>query len=179
MKIIAAGEWNIKQLEALGASGLSVAWPDAYQIIDRGVADGITPQLNGLIGFRFAELVKYLTNMPLWFPTFYTVMNWDTWKSLSPDVQKVFTDVCGEYGIDKWDSFHISYEQEAKDLSISKYGMKVLELTSDEKSKWNERVMPVRNEYVKRLDAAKLPGKKLLEEYDRLLKKWAAEPNPK
>lgn len=175
MKMIAAGEWNIRQLELLGASGISIAWPEVYQTLEKGVADGVATNLDSICVFRFNEVAKYITDMPLWYANFMTVMNKNTWNSLPPDIQKVFDDVSGDIEVDAWDKFHTNFVKQCNAASAKDKGVQFIQLAPDELARWNKLIVPVRDEYISRLDKMGLQGKQLVAEYDRLLKEWASK----
>jgi TRAP-type C4-dicarboxylate transport system substrate-binding protein len=123
--------------------------PDVYDALARGVLDGITVDLSTLKYWKFAEVTKCVTaHWQLGTGiTFYYVMNKSKWNALSPDVQKVFTEVASEAREKQaalWDQMDI----EGMDLFKSKGGQ-VINLSDAEAPKWIKAVEPVIGEYKK------------------------------
>ena len=89
--------------KALGAEGYAAAQNEAYELMSKGVIDGSIAPREVLLGWKQAEVVKYVTNCFSIgsITTMYLVMNKDKWDALPPDVQQVFTDVSNEY-IEYW-----------------------------------------------------------------------------
>ncbi|MEW6669579.1 MAG: TRAP transporter substrate-binding protein [Thermodesulfobacteriota bacterium] len=84
--------------KVLGMSPMLVSMPDSYLNLQKGVMDGMAVEWQIIEGFKPYEVAKYYTYFPFYTIYFSFSMNWKTWNSLPPDVQKVFTDLGGYKG---------------------------------------------------------------------------------
>jgi TRAP-type C4-dicarboxylate transport system substrate-binding protein len=136
-------------LKALGAVPVPLPMPDVYDALLRRVIDGVSVDLSTLKYWKFAEVTKYVT--AYWQLgtgiTFYWVMNKGKWNALSPDIQKILTQVASETREKQaslWDQMDI----EGRDLFKSKGG-EVISLSDAEAQKWIKAVEPVIGDYKK------------------------------
>jgi len=148
LKIRATGQLT-DVIKALGGLPVPLPMPDVYEALRRGVIDGVTVDLSTLKYWKFAEVTKYVTaHWQLGTGiTFYYVMNKNKWNALSPDLQKIFTEVASaarEKQAALWDQMDI----EGMDLFKSKGGQ-VISLSDAEAAKWMKAVEPVIADYKK------------------------------
>jgi len=84
LKIRALDATNIPQMNAWGASGISISISKTYDALDKGVIDGVWVAINALFKpWRFAESAKYVTdglNKPS--ALFWLGMNKKVWDGL-------------------------------------------------------------------------------------------------
>jgi TRAP-type C4-dicarboxylate transport system substrate-binding protein len=138
-------------IKELGGVPIPLQMPDVYDSLRRGVIEGVTVDLSTLKYWKFAEVSKYVTAD--WqigtAITFYWVISKKKWDILSPDIQKVFTEVAAE-ARDKqaalWDSMDI----EGRDLFTSTGG-KMIDLSEAEAERWKKAVEPVIGSYKKQM----------------------------
>ncbi|MFK4824964.1 TRAP transporter substrate-binding protein DctP [Paenochrobactrum sp. BZR 588] len=130
-------------IERLGGIAVPMAAPDVYQALERGVLDGV-------YGFDFVTAVAYKLHEVA--PNFYdigdgphapatTVMNIDVWNSLSPDVQKVATDLADELYAGKFTEI---YDKVLLDYvkKVTAEGGKLYTLSDEEKVRAKALVQP-------------------------------------
>jgi TRAP-type C4-dicarboxylate transport system substrate-binding protein len=138
-------------IKELGGVPIPLQMPDVYDSLRRGVIEGVTVDLSTLKYWKFAEVTKYVTAD--WqigtAITFYWVISKKKWDTLSPDIQKVFTEVASE-ARDKqaalWDSMDI----EGRDLFTSTGGQ-MIDLSEAEAERWKKAVEPVIGSYKKQM----------------------------
>lgn len=72
--------------------------PQVYELISRGVADGVMFPLEAIDGFKMENIIKYVTRIPggLYNTSFFFVMNEDKFNSLSAEDQAAIDSVSGE-----------------------------------------------------------------------------------
>lgn len=83
--------------EALGCGTVSIAVPEVYDALERGLLDCTLQYLSNAVGGRYHEVVKYVNmtefghnhGCPI-------VMNLDTWNSLPPEIQTIINEVNDE-----------------------------------------------------------------------------------
>src|SRR4030043_528735 len=117
--------------------------PEVYEAISKGVIDGESSNFETLKTFRFAEVVKYETN--IWQITnpypFYVAMNKDSYKKLPADIKAIFDTLVGEFKeqyILMWNS--IDYL--GKEYGVEK-GVEFIDLLPTEAERWRAAVEPV------------------------------------
>jgi len=148
LKIRAVGQMS-DVIKALGGLPVPLQMPDVYDALLRGVIDGVTVDLSTLKYWKFAEVTKYVTaDWQLGTGiTFYWVMNKSKWNALSPDFQKVLTEVASE-AREKQASLWDQMDIEGRDLFKSKGGQ-VISLSDAEVARWIKAVEPVLADYKK------------------------------
>ena len=140
-------------IKALGGVPVPLPMTDTYEALRRGVIEGVSVDLSTLKYWKYAEVTKYVT--AYWqlgtSITFYYVMNKNKWNSLSPNLQKIITEVASE-ARDKqaalWDQMDI----EGRDLFTSSGGQ-IISLSDAEAAKWKKAVEPVIEDYKKSMVA--------------------------
>lgn len=152
LKIRAVGQMS-DIIKALGGVPIPLEMPDVYDSLRRGVIEGVTVDLSTLKYWKFAEVTKYVTaDWQLGTGiTFYWVMSKSKWNTLSPDIQKIFTDVASEAREKQgalWDQMDI----EGRDLFTSKGGQ-MIPLSDAEATKWIKAVEPIFGGYKKNMVA--------------------------
>ena len=138
-------------IKALGGTPAPTPMMEVYDAISKGVIDGETSNLETLFAFKFAEVVKYTTSV--WqinhpFP-FYFVMNKNSYNKLPPDIKAIFDQLVGEYKeryILTWNAVDFV----GKAFGMSK-GVEIIDLPPSELQVWQAAVMPVIDNYVKRM----------------------------
>lgn len=139
-------------IKALGGSPRAIPTPEAYDAVLKGVLDGIYISMETLKSFRYAEVIKYVTEV--WFIgqgyTFYLVMNKNKWEQLPPDVKKVFEEYPFEEKYAKmWNEIDI----EGKKFAMEK-GVKFIQLSPDERERWMSAVKPVFDTYYQTMQSS-------------------------
>ncbi len=162
----------LEALEGLGAIPVSMPIGDVYLALDRGVINGTLDRFGGLVDFGYGEVTDYCTLTRFIYPgaTTFTVMNLDTWNSLPPDIQAVIEEVAEET---KWLEAEKTWEHENDGLKfMEETGMKLIHLSPEEEEKFLERILPVQDKWVDKINEIGLDGKAMLEEHKLLVKKY-------
>lgn len=161
MKIRVSGATAVKMGTALGFTPVSMPIGDLYLGLEKGVIDGVALPSEILVSRRLGEVAKYVTNIDLGHDAFFVVMNQAKWDALPPDIQKILTELSGDWAVDftakGWDKFDSEAEEANK-----KSGIEYIDLTPEEKAKWREKLAPVKNDYAADLDKKGLPGTEVL-----------------
>ena len=152
IKIRAVGQMT-DVIKDLGGVPIPLEMVDVYDSLRRGVIEGVTVDLSTLKYWKFAEVTKYVTaDWQLGTGiTFYWVMSKRKWDALSPDIQKIFTEVgsetMGKQGA-LWDSMDI----EGRDLFTSQGGQ-MISLSDSEAARWIKAVERIFGDYKKNMAA--------------------------
>jgi TRAP-type C4-dicarboxylate transport system substrate-binding protein len=138
---------------------------------EKGTIDGFIRPSELLISRKLYEVTKYVTDVDLGHDLFYVIMNQKSWDAQTPEVQKVLTDLSGDWAVDftgkAWDKFDNEAEAEVK----AKHGVEYITLSANEMARWKKLLAPIKNEYAAELEAKKLPGKKVLDALNNMAEK--------
>jgi len=171
MVISSGSAMGLKILKRLGAVPENLPMVDVYLALQKGVVEGCLLPYAPLKPQRIAELVHYHTNADLLCVSFYVVMNLEKWNSLSPKDQKAISEIIGRYGAQLCGSVFDTYQ--ARDVKwMREKGDKFYTLPPEERARWVQRVMPLREEWVKKMEARGLPGEEIMKEAERLIQKY-------
>lgn len=174
MKLRAAGT-GVPVLKALGAAPVGMPMPDVPQSIQTGVIDGTMTSREVLKDFKLAEMLHYVADYPSVVVSFAAVMDRKRWEKLPPNVQKVIDELGPEMAL--WTGHYHDKENVGKALAWAEkeHGLKVIPIAPAEKAKWDERLKPMVNQWVKEMSAKGLPAEKYLTRLRELRDKYAKE----
>lgn len=145
-------------VEALGATPVSMAMPDAYQAIQRGVVDGSIHPVEANKGWNLGEVLDYvtITDASAYTTNFFVVMSKEKWNAIDPKDQEIIEEIN-----EKWARKHGKAwdTSDKKGMEFFKNkGGKVVKLDKKENQRWNEQVAPVIGRYKKTLDEKGFDG---------------------
>lgn len=170
MKIRCTGT-SLRVAAALGGTPVAMPQSETYDALQKGVVAGVLSPMETLQGWKFAEVVKSVTEdySTAYTLLFFTAMNKKKWDSLPKDVQDTVEKINQEW-IEKsgqqWDKI----DKDGKEYGLSK-GITFIKLPKDEGERWVKAVQPVLEEYVKTMEGKGLPGKEALTFCQEWLKK--------
>jgi TRAP-type C4-dicarboxylate transport system substrate-binding protein len=136
-------------IKALGGTPTPTPMIETYDSIAKGVNDGVWAPYETLKTFRFAEVAKYVTvcwEIGSVFP-FYLAMNRNSYNKLPKDLQSLVDVMSGEYQ-ERYGLMWNEIELEGKSFALEK-GVKFIELSDQEGTRWEKAVEPVINQYTK------------------------------
>ena len=143
---------------ALGGTPVSMAMPDTYQSLQRGVVDGSFHPVETNKGWNMGEVVSYMTiaKPAAYTTTFYVVMNKSKWNKISPEDQKVIEEINKEWALkhgEAWDS-----SDEEGMAFFKEKGGTVITLDDAESGRWVTAVQSVIDDQIKMLDDMNVDG---------------------
>lgn len=151
-----------KIVAALGATPVAMPQNETYDALQKGVVDGLVSPLEALKGWKFAEVVKNVTQNfgSSYSLGFFVTMNKDKWNSIPKDAQDAIEQLNKEW-IDKvgkaWDDF----DKAGYEYGISK-GVSIAKLAPAEDARWAEAVRSVSAGFVAGTKEKGLPGDEAL-----------------
>lgn len=153
---------NAKMMTLLGAAPVAMPQGDAYDAISKGVVDGGLWAYEALEGWKIGEVVKYTTEIPTlsYGSVFVVAMNKKKWNTIPPNEQKIIEQINKEW-IEKQAKLWDDIDAHGKEW-ILKRGNKISRLSSQESARWEAKVEPMFDEYVKNMKAKGLPGAEVL-----------------
>lgn len=146
-------------LKALGGTPVGMPLADFVIGLEKGTVDGGTVQKRAIQSYKLVPAAKYCTEMSLYSPSnWFTVMNWNKWKALPPDLQKVIDDN-REWGkrdcVETFDAGDKAGLEWAKNL-----GMEFITLKPEEKKRWLAILADAYGKLAADLDAKGYPATK-------------------
>lgn len=149
---------------------MSIAAPETYNALERGVVDGTIFPWEAIAGFKLAEVLKHHTVASLYVAPLITLMNQRKYDSLPPELRKVIDDLSGSWGAEftgaNWDK----NEQEGIDAA-KKVGATIYTLPAEERQRWGAKLKPVEEKWVADMEAKKLPGRQILGDLREAIKR--------
>lgn len=154
-----------KIIEHLGGVPVSMPMGDVYEALDRGVIDAAMVPLEALYNYNFYEIAKYVTVGHFSSTPFFSVMNKDTYDSLSDSEKKVLEKVSGfEMSAKSGRVFDVDAE---KGVELSKEkGAEFIELTGDKLKPWQDALQPIVEEWIAEMEKEGFDPQKI---YDRAM----------
>jgi TRAP-type transport system periplasmic protein len=152
---------DVDLVKMLGATPVAMAISQAYEALQRGVADGNLGDYASLMSYKLGEVVKihaeyFFRNTTCWYG-----MNAKTYSSLTPAQQKIITDLGEKYTTILGKS-RDAENKKARDY-LAGLGNKFVKLPADEEQKWSAALAPLYEKYLKDQTAKGLPAKEALD----------------
>ena len=171
LKIRAHGS-TAKVVKALGGSPVTMPMPELYQSLQKGVVNGAIYPIEVNKGWRMAEVIDYCTlDLPIAnTSSFYVVMNKNKWSSLPEDIKEIILQINKEW-VPKHGAAWDSSDDEGRKYMLSK-GIKFINLSEEESTRWKKAVKPVIIEYVKSAVAKGLPAQEVLDYTIKVLSQY-------
>jgi TRAP-type transport system periplasmic protein len=152
---------DVSLVKSFGATPVAMPISQAYEALQRGVADGNLGDFASLLSYKLGEVVKihveyFFRNTTCWYG-----MNLNTYNSLTPAQQKIVTDLGEKY------TTILGRSRDAENKKGREYlvglGNKFVKLPSEEEQKWAAALKPLYEIYVKTSESKGLPGKEVLD----------------
>ena len=155
-KIAAAGP-NLPWLQGTGCVPVQSNLNEGYTSLQTGVYDGWVMFADGVTSFKFHDVAKYYTKVNFGSVTNgCNTVNLDTWKRLSPEIQKIFKEVGREYTMEL---AKVSRAKEAKAFEIMKEAnVEIRDLPDDIRTKWVNMLPNNPNKIAQEANAKGMPG---------------------
>jgi TRAP-type transport system periplasmic protein len=162
------------RLQAVGIVPVSLQPSEAYMAFKTGTLDGIAAAMQSPIDFGWGDALSNVSVINLNGSPWSYVMNKKTWDNLPPDIQKVFTDTI-PWLVELNDKAQAKVDAQARLNLVSKYNIKITEISQSELDKWAVADNPTLDGYIKEFVTPKgLPGDKLKTEFTRLWQKYSS-----
>lgn len=132
-KVIAAA------VEAYGATPVLMPANNVYTAMSTGVVDGAFMGADSLLIFKMSEVSAHVTtNLPLMVNLIFVVMNEDSWNGLSDAERAAIQPLTGEVFGQQITGGLGAFGEKALKIFAETQGKSIIELTADEKAKFEE-----------------------------------------
>jgi TRAP-type C4-dicarboxylate transport system substrate-binding protein len=157
MKLRAAGT-GVPVLKALGAAPIGMPMPEVPQAVSTGVISGAMTSREVLQDFKLAESLKFVTDYPTVVVAFAAVMDQKKWDKLPADVKKVIDELAEE--MPAWTGNYHDNENvgTAMAWAAKDHKLQVVSLAADERARWDGKLKPLEDEWVKEMTGKGLPA---------------------
>lgn len=147
MKIRPAQSTIGQMVTMLGGTNVQASAPEARDVLERGVADGIFFPWGSMFLFGLDKVTKYSMDVPLYTTVFTYSMNKAKYDAMSPAQKKVIDDHCTtEWAVrisKPWTAFESAGRGKMKAVS----GHETYTLTPDQVKAWKSAVEPLRKQW--------------------------------
>jgi TRAP-type transport system periplasmic protein len=147
---------------AIGGAPVAMPVTEAYDALSRGVVDASLSPFETLSTFRWAEVIKFSTEIPglAYTTSFAMVMNKKKWNSLPPDVRKIIEEINAEW-VDRVGKTWETGDKAGRELTL-KLGNKITPMPKEENDKVAQAVRPLLDDYLANMKKNGLPGDEAL-----------------
>ena len=150
-------------LKALGGNPVGMPMPQTPEALQKGTVKGLISSLEVMKDFKFAELCRYVTMIDVGVIPFAVVMNMDKWNSLPQDVQKVMEELGPQQAA--WTGVYMdNHVKESMAWSKKTHNVDVIELSKEEKAKWDKRLAPITGKWIAATKAKGFPAKAIVDD---------------
>jgi TRAP-type C4-dicarboxylate transport system substrate-binding protein len=143
MKIRPADATIANFVTQLGGTNVQSAAPEVRDIIERGVADGVTFPWGSLVLFGVDKVTKYHMEAPLYVTTFVFVMNKDKYNQMSDRQKKAIDDNCNTEAAGRVGEPWGKFEDAGVDKVKAESGQEVYTLTPEQTAQWKKASEPL------------------------------------
>ncbi len=170
---VRVGGGGVKMAEALGAAPVAMPASQAYEALQKGVADAILGPWESIKGFRLYEHVNHHLEIPggLYTTFFAVIMNRAKYDTLPDEQKQVLADLGGIEGArilgKGWDDADVAGKASAAEGAV------ISTLSDEEMVRWKEKVAFVEDDWVALANERGQDGAALLADLKATVEKYA------
>jgi TRAP-type C4-dicarboxylate transport system substrate-binding protein len=143
MKIRPADATIANFVTQLGGTNVQSSAPEVRDIVERGVADGVTFPWGSLVLFGIDKVTKYHMDAPLYVTTFVFVMNKDKYDEMSDRQKKAIDDNCNTEAAGRVGEPWGKFEDAGIDKVRAEPDQEIYKLTADQTALWKKAAEPL------------------------------------
>jgi len=121
---------------ALGAAPTTIPTAEVYTALERGVVDGAMRPLPSLVDYNESEVLHHIVTPNMFQGNSMIELNQDSWKKLSPNLQKLLKDTATE-NLHWAGSYYRDLEKKSRE-ELVKRGVKFNTLSKGELTRWRK-----------------------------------------
>ena len=174
MKIRPAQSTIGQMVTMLGGTNVQASAPEARDVLERGVADGIFFPWGSMFLFGLDKVTKYHIDAPLYSTVFTYSMNKARYDAMSPAQKKVIDDHCTTEWAVKLSSPWHDFEAAGRDKMKAAAGHEVYALTPDQLEAWKASVAPLQKAWAEAVKKAGGDPAALYKDFEATVAKYGA-----
>jgi TRAP-type C4-dicarboxylate transport system substrate-binding protein len=147
MKIRPANATISRFISLLGGTNVPASAPESRDLLEKGVAEGITFPWGSILLFGIDKVTKYHLDAALYVTEQTFVMNMDKYNSLSPAQRKAIDDHCTSEWAEKIATPWATMESAGRDKIKAQPGKEVYTITPAQLAQWRKAAEPLKAEW--------------------------------
>jgi len=173
LKCRTPGGYQSKIVAALGMTPVSVAPPEVYTSLERGVIDIHMHHFAGFTAYKTAEIARSILDLRhTAFAGVFLAMNLDSWNSLTPDLQQIIQKTA--YDV-PFTGAYVKGEADTR-AYCAKHKLEIYSLSPAELEKAKNLTKVVWKQFITDAEAKGLPGKKIVADFVNILRGMGENP---
>lgn len=158
-------------VEALGAVPILMGIGDLFDALQKGVVDGTLLGTSAIRTFKLAPILKGLTIGHFFVNAQAVGINQKAWEKISTADQKTIMDLAGmRMAIEMGEKYDSEGQVGFNDAKAA--GVEIFEMPASEMAKWKVAVADIYKAWIEDMNAKGLPGQKMYDRANELLKKY-------
>lgn len=171
MKLRVAGRYIGMAVAGFGGVPVQMPLPDVYDALAKAQVQGTMLPWLITIPFKFAEVTKYHTDIPIFHSLLLIAMNHDTWKSLTPEQRRGIEMSTGRefgqrYG-KAWDDGAAA----GRKIAIDR-GNEVIKLDAAEEQRWRAAGKTAHDAWIDEMNKKGLNGPQMFKDLLEIMAKY-------
>src|SRR5258708_15283842 len=158
----------------LGGTNVQASAPEAREVMERGVANGMFCPWGSMFLFGIDKVTKYDMDVPLFTAVFTYSMNKAKYDAMSPAQKKVIDEHCTTEWAVKVASPFADFEKSGRAKMLAAPGHEVYPLTPDQLKAWQAVVAPLHTQGVHAVTTAGGKSDEIYKELDASIAKYGA-----
>lgn len=172
-KIVATGEHS-RVAKAIGAVPVSIVATEIYTALERKTVDGALANPTYAYTYKWPEICAYYYRLLFGTKAQCVAINKDSWNKVPADIQKLFIDLREEAAKQAHEIYEGAGERQLAE-GVRKGGVTVTEPSKEDVAFLQKMAKEVVwKDWIEAMDKKGLPGKKVLDDYLKLIEKWEA-----
>ena len=163
MKIRPAQSTIGQMVTMLGGTNVQASAPEARDVLERGVADGIFFPWGSMFLFGLDKVTKYSMDVPLYSTVFTYSMNKAKYDAMSPAQKKVIDDHCTTEWAEKVASPWADFEFAGRAKLAGQPGHESYKLTSEQLDAWRKAIAPTESTWAEGASKAGYDPKQVMD----------------
>jgi len=138
----------------LGGTNVQASAPEARDVLERGVADGIFFPWGSIMLFGIDKVTKEHMDVPLYVTTFVWVLNKAKYDGMSAAQKKVMDEHCTTEWARKITDPWTEFESAGRDTLRKMPGHDVYKITPEQLAEWKKAAVPLQAQWAEKAKAA-------------------------
>lgn len=136
----------LAEFKALGINATTTPWAEVYEVLKRGIVDGIDMSVEPVLGARLYEVVKYVSRTNHMYGWNFVFVNKKWWEGLPKDIQQFITDAVHDVCIMER---YLALQREKQAIrDLKDKGINIIEMTDEERLPFIKLTLPVHKMYL-------------------------------